>query len=104
MTDSGSPILAAIKGVATARQASSVIDCPKSAASISCSVGVDEQPMRPAAITGIIIFFMATLSGVRFPNNNRPKRISQQVLGSKPLGGTMMKSGLSQTICSERPA
>jgi len=30
---------------------------------------------------------MATLSGVRLPNNNRPKKISQQGLGSKPIGG-----------------
>ena len=52
--------------------------------------------MRPAAITGIIIFFMATLSGVRLPNNNRPKKISQQGLGSKPLGAPMMKADLLQ--------
>ena len=51
MTDSGSPIRCVIKGVATARHVSSDMDKPKSAASISCSVGADEQPDMTTADT-----------------------------------------------------
>jgi hypothetical protein len=56
------------------------MDRPKSAALISCSVGVEEQLASAVAITIKHIFFMVTLSAVRLCSNNRRMKIRQQDL------------------------
>ena len=77
-----------------ARHSDSVIDFPKSAESISRSVGADEQPAKNVAVKRETIFFMATLSAVRLANNNRPMKIRQQGLGSEDLGAQRFENVL----------